>query len=194
MRDRPGTPLPPGAYQLGPELGLQPGRQTPGQPSTDKTVKVWNAQTGQELLSFKGHTFSVRSVAFSPDGKRLASASGNLPESDKPGEVKVWDAQTGQELLFFKGHTAEVYGVSFSPDGRRPASTSHDQTVKLWDAATGQEMRALLRGAAFSSVAFSPDGKRLASGGKVWDAEAGQELLSLTLKGGDTIMAFSPDG
>ena len=62
------------------------------------TVKVWDAQTGQELLYPQGHRAAGASVAFSPDGKRLASAG-----IRSPGEVKVWDAQTGQELLTLKG-------------------------------------------------------------------------------------------
>ena len=88
-------------------------------------MRVWDAQTGQELLTFKmGHTASVHRLAYSPDGKRLASASVD-------GTLKVWDAQTGQELLTFKGH---VWSVAFSPDGKRLASGSNDGTLTIWDA------------------------------------------------------------
>ena len=66
--------------------------------SADRTVKVWDAETGQETLTLKGHTDMSTSVAFSPDGKRLASASADRT-------VKVWDAATGQETLTLKGHT-----------------------------------------------------------------------------------------
>jgi serine/threonine protein kinase len=151
-------------------------------------LKVWDAQTGQELPFLKG---GARSVAFSPDGKRGASRT-----SDNT--VKVWDAQTGQELLTLKGGGRSL---AFSPDGKRLASASVVGTVKVWDAQTGQELLAF-KGHTESvySVAFSPDGKRLASSSsdntvKVWDAQTGQELL--TLKGHASYVrsvAFSPDG
>jgi hypothetical protein len=79
-----------------------------------------------EPLTLQGHTAEVTGVCFSPDGRRLASASGDQT-------VKVWDAQTGQETRTLKGHTEAVYSVAFSPDGRRLASASGDQTVKVWD-------------------------------------------------------------
>jgi eukaryotic-like serine/threonine-protein kinase len=90
-------------------------------------VKVWDAQTGRETLTLKGHTSAVSSVAFSADGKLIVSGS-----QDKT--VKVWDAQTGQETLTLKGHTGAVSSVAFSADGNRIASGSEDKTVKLWDA------------------------------------------------------------
>jgi WD40 repeat protein len=94
---------------------------------------VWDAQTGQQLLALQGHTGTVNSVCFSPDGTRLASGSWDPSNPDKPGEVKVWDAQTGQQVLALKGHTREVISVAFSPDGTRIASGSGDQTVKVWE-------------------------------------------------------------
>jgi DNA-binding beta-propeller fold protein YncE/tRNA A-37 threonylcarbamoyl transferase component Bud32 len=165
------------------------------------TVKVWDAETGQETLSLKGHTLWVHGVAWSPDGTRLASAS-----DDKT--VKVWDAQTGQEALSLQGHMLSVVGVAWSPDGARLASASWDQTVKVWDAKTRQEALTLKgHKGTVSSVSWSPDGTRLASAcsyiekdglrGDVtlWDAGTGQEVLTLKDDtGAGEGVAFSPDG
>jgi hypothetical protein len=133
-------------------------------------------------------------VAFSLDGKRLASASHDET-------VKIWDASIGQELLTLKGHTNKVFSVAFSPDGKRLASASQDRTVKVWDAGSGQETLTLKgHTVTVAGVAFSPDGKRLASAGgdqtvKLWDVSTGQELLSLKgHKDSVTSVAYSPDG
>jgi hypothetical protein len=142
----------------------------------------------------KGHTGRVWGVAFSPDGTRIASASGDQT-------VKVWDVATGQEVRTLTGHSSSVQGVAFSLDDSRIASASGDQTVKVWDVATRQPVHTLEgHSGAVWGVAFSPDGSRIASASedrsvKVWDAAAGEEVL--TLKGhadGLGGVAFSPDG
>jgi WD40 repeat protein/serine/threonine protein kinase len=167
---------------------------------TGGEVKVWDAQSGQELLTLNGNS---NCVAFSPDGKRLASGSGM--HTGVPHETKVWDSETGQVLLVLQGHNRGVRSVAFSPDGKRLASASGDYSgenkVKVWDAQTGKELLTLDHIVpTLTSVAFSPDGKRLASASddktvKVWNAETGQELLTLKgHTGGVVSVAFSPDG
>ena len=172
--------------------------------SADQTAKIWDAANGQEMLTLRGHTSGVASVAFSPDGKRLTTASWD-------NTAKIWDAANGQEMLTLRGHTSGVASVAFSPDGKRLATASHDNslwlpsswgnTAKIWDAANGQEVLTLRGHASVAtSVAFSPDGKRLATASydntaKIWDAVSGQEVL--TLRGHDNYVysvAFSPDG
>jgi WD40 repeat protein len=150
--------------------------------------------SSQVRMTLRGHSDIVTSVAFSPDGKRLATGS-------EDHTAKVWDTASGKELLTLRGHSGGVYGVAFSPDGKRLATASEDHTAKVWDAESSKELLTL-RGhsSGVESVAFSPDGKRLATASrdrtaKVWDAESGKELL--TLHGhSDRVnsVAFSRDG
>jgi WD40 repeat protein len=157
-------------------------------------VKVWEAAAGKELFTLPGT--SVRRVAFSPDGQRLAWAG-------QEGKVKVCDAKSGRELLTLDGHAGAVTGLTFSPDSLLLASTGVDDQVKLWDLTIEKERRKF-QGGFFKGrpveVAFSPDGRYLASGGpnntvKLWDVTTGDEFLSLS---GHTepvfSVVFSPDG
>jgi WD40 repeat protein len=128
---------------------------------TGSSLKLWEVATGKELRSFSGHTASVDSVAFSPDGRTALSGS-----SDKT--VKLWDVATGKEIKTFSGHRSGVSSVAFSPDGRTAlsGSGSGDSTLKLWDVATGQEIRTLAgHMSSIKSVTFSPDGRYIMSGG-----------------------------
>ena len=119
----------------------------------DKTVRVWDADTGKAIgAPITGHTDPVSSVAFSPDGKRIASGSYDTT-------VRMWDAATGQPIgQPLAGPANSVFSVAFSPDGKRIASGSGDKTVRLWSADNGQPLGDPLTGHTDSveSVTFSP--------------------------------------
>jgi WD40 repeat protein len=140
-------------------------------------------------------------VAFSPDGKTLATGTGHETRQEKKSDVLIWDLAAGKPQAIYQGHSAPVVALAFSPDGGTLASGGCDRTVKLWDMASGKE-RATLKGHAgmVTSLAFAPDGKTLASAGwdrtiKLWDTALARERT--TLDGHTDVVwavAFSPDG
>jgi WD40 repeat protein/basic membrane lipoprotein Med (substrate-binding protein (PBP1-ABC) superfamily)/transcriptional regulator with XRE-family HTH domain len=169
--------------------------------SDDYKVKAWDVSTLASTSATPARVVltlelpaEVKSLAFSPNGKRLAIGVNN-------GTAKVRDFVTGEELLTLRGHTDAVVSVAFSPSGKSLATASLDGTVKVWDANTGREIFTLSgHNNAVTSVAFSPNGKRIATASrdgtaKLWDAETGQELLTFFGDGsGLNSIAFSPDG
>jgi WD40 repeat protein len=149
---------------------------------------------GSRVQILEGHDGEVTSVAYSPNGKYIASGSDD-------GTVRVWDATTATLRHTLTGHDSRVTSVSFSPDGKYIASGSYDWTVRVWDATTAT-LRHTLTGhdSLVTSVSFSPDGKYIASGSndgtvRVWDATTA--TLRHTLTGHDAgvgSVSFSPDG
>ena len=162
--------------------------------SIDQTLRVWDAQTGEPLLTLMGHTRPVSACAYSPDGRHIASASGDQT-------LRVWDAKTGEPYLTRTGHTGAVSACAYSPDGRHIASASDDHTLRVCDAQTGEPLPTVMghTGWVFA-CAYSPDGRHIASASagktlRVWDAQTGEPLLTLTdHTGGVSACAYSPDG
>jgi WD40 repeat protein/serine/threonine protein kinase len=164
----------------------------------DGELKIWDVPTGRVLFDLRGH-ITVFALAFSPDGRRLASAG-------QDHTIKLWDPATGKEVITLRGHADIVRTVAFSPNGRQLVSASHDMTVRVWDATplNGQTDSAsvTLRGheGDVASLAFSPDGHYLVSAGldrtvRVWDARTGEQLKALQgHKGVVLTLALSPDG
>ncbi len=144
--------------------------------------------------TLRGHSAEIFRIAWSPDGRVLASGSAD-------NTIHLWDGQMGQALRTLEGHTAPVLGVAWSPDGVVLASGSDDKTIRLWDRQTGQTLRTLEgHSEQVKCVAWSPDGRVLASGSddntiRLWDVRTGQALGTLE---GHTesvpYVAWSPNG
>jgi Caspase domain/WD domain, G-beta repeat len=140
--------------------------------SKDKTLKLWDLDSGQELRTFSGHSDSVNAVAITPDGRRALSGSWD-------NTLKLWDLDSGQELRTFSGHSHSVNAIAITPDGRHSLSGSIDKTLRLWDLDSGRGLRTF--SGYFSTVhavAITPDGRRALSGSydktlKLWDISEG---------------------
>jgi WD40 repeat protein len=149
----------------------------------DNLIKVWDAESGQEIRTLSGHTGWIYSAAYSPDGKRIVSCDIKT--------IKVWDAESGQEIRTLSG-SSPVY----SPDGSRIVSLDNE-TIKVWDAESGQEIRTLSAESPIYSVAYSPDGTRIASGHYgiiLWDAESGKQLQTINSDYMINSIVYSLDG
>ena len=179
------------------DIAFSPDGNTLASAMDNRTVRLWNIQTGERPRILTGHKHFVSSVAFNPDGKTLASGSYDTT-------LRVWDVQTGGHEKTLTGYMNDVWSVAFSPDGKTFVNSMDEDTIHVWDAQTG-ELRNTLVGehmymSSITSVAVSSDGKTLASGDYaravcLWDAQTGE--LRKTLKGHkDTIksVAFSADG
>jgi WD40 repeat protein len=182
--------------------------------SDDRTIRVWDFDTGAELLRLEGHQDLVTSVAFAPDGRRIVSGS-----CDRT--VRIWDAETGVQLAEFRGYrgiadhvsvypdgrrvldpdTGTVSGVAFSPGGRRIVSGLFDKSIRIWDAESGIQVAQLDgHGNKVTGVAFSRDGSRIVSSScdrtvRIWDAESGKQLALLDAhREAVKAVVLSPDG
>lgn len=144
----------------------------------DGVIRLWDVSTGQNTATLEGHTGSISSIAFSPDGKSIASASlaRTLLPSNNPVDntVRLWDVASGQVKSILKGHTDSVSSIIFSPDNRFIVSGSLDKTIRVWDIASGQTTTVLQNDSEIKDIASDPSGNLIASVGfdntaHVWD-------------------------
>ena len=177
--------------------------------SDDYTAKIFDAELGilirtlsiqkiainGDLIPSKtSHNNAIRSAKFSPDGKKIVTASWD-------NTVKIWDVSSGTMLMDITGHSDRVQYAQFSLDGKKVVSASYDNTAKVWDAATGALLLDLIGHTSnLSSAQFSPDGKKIVTSSwdctlKIWDAITGKLLADLKEHTLDIHSAqFSPDG
>jgi WD40 repeat protein len=151
----------------------------------DNTARIWDTESGKELHTLTGHPEVIDTVSFSPDGTKVVTVSRR--------SVHIWDVESGRELHRFTEQLGGVRDAAFSPDGRKVVTTSgstaqgrgsfaRNSDTRIWDVETGKELRTLEGAESF--IVFSPDGKKIVTGGKghtavVWDAESGRELHRL---------------
>jgi serine/threonine protein kinase len=176
-------------------VAFAPNGQAIATATRQGALHVWSAMTGNPLFEKDAHNGVVYGLAYSPDGKMIASSGG--------GDylIRLWDAASGQELNTLRGHIGGVYSIAFSPDSKTIASGGWDKTVCLWDTASGQKT-ATLKGHTQDiwSVAFAPDGVTLVSSGedhtvRVWDVPS--HSLERTIRGSTGSLysvTFAPDG
>jgi WD40 repeat protein len=209
--DRHGDPLPEGAIaRLGTvrwrhgfmveDLAYSPDGKSIAVVGGGRDITLWSAETGKELCQFPNRIDQPTRVAFSPDGKMLATA-------DRLSKMcRLWDVATGKELRQLQGHQNDVRGIAFSPDGKRIATASADQTIRLWDPANGKEQLRIDAAGLVGRLAYSPDGKWIATASEdgiihLWDPATGKEQRQLSgdkkaseRKKASGRIVFSPDG
>ncbi|MDP1677282.1 MAG: WD40 repeat domain-containing protein [Bacteroidota bacterium] len=179
----------------------------------DATIKLWDVQSGRLIKTMSGHTRNVWDVKFSPDGTTIASGSFD-------NTVKIWNVVDGKQTHDLRDHSEAIVALAFSPNGKILASTSDDKTIKLWNTGNWSLMNTFEVSRHVQAADFSPDGKRLITGGRdqttfgeflqnffgdsetnkgvsmwLWDVSTGKLLQTFSEHTNDVNdVAFSPDG
>jgi WD40 repeat protein len=168
--------------------------------AVDGSLALWNVITGQVIHLLVGHLYPINDLAFSPDGRWLLSAAGDV---DLGGELFLWDVESGELLRRFEGHTESVNHALFSPDGQTALSTGNDDLIIRWDVNTGEELRrydAFVAGV--GGITYSPDGQTFFTGSSFtapsqliqWDVNTGRRLKRYDLPYAVSDLAISSDG
>ncbi|MBW4574594.1 MAG: FHA domain-containing protein [Aphanothece sp. CMT-3BRIN-NPC111] len=175
-------------------VAISPDGQTLASGCLDKSLKVWNWNSGQLIRNIKGHSDSVNAIAISRNGQTLVSGS-------RDNTIKVWNLTTGQLISTLRGHANSVLAVAISPDGKTIASGSRDNTIKLWNLFDGKLLRTFTGHLdQVRAVAFSADGRTLTSGSNdktIQLLHLGSGTILRTLNGHSdfvTSVAISPNG
>ncbi|MBN2408160.1 MAG: hypothetical protein JXE07_00360 [Candidatus Aminicenantes bacterium] len=149
-----------------------PGMNYSDSVSLGRTLKIWEASSGTEMVSVRGHEHGAQACAYSPDGTRILACHDET--------LKIWDARTGAEITTLRGHSSLVNACAFSPDAGSIVSGSSDGTLRLWDAQTGAELACLGHTDEVFTCTFSMDGKLIKSGSWneiiIWDARERVEI------------------
>lgn len=176
-------------------IAWSPSERILASPSRDKTIRIWNASTGEHLRTLTGHAAGVNQVAWSPNGRRISSVSFDM-------SIWIWDVESGEKAKTIWGaHSLDIRSIAWSPDGHTLASGSNDLTIRLWHSETIELLSTLTgHSGGVNRVAWAPDGRTVASASddasiRLWDAETGEVKQILEARFGPVhCVAWSPDG
>ena len=137
------------------DLAFSPDSKTIASGSSDSIIRIWSIESGKIIRYLEGHALSVKALSYSPDGKNIASSSGNT--------IRLWSTQSGKTIKVLEAQEADILTLNYSPDGKFIASGSKDGSIILWDAQSGEIINTFHDSGKIWQVAFSPDGKFIAS-------------------------------
>jgi len=176
-----------------------PDGRTLASGSTDKTIRLWEPATGEEIRRLLGHAGRVSALAWSPDGKTLASASDDSDAGDAA-TIRLWDPATGKQVGRLDGHAGRIATIGWAPGGRVLFSVGYGKTIRLWDVASRKEVRRLTDPGDAWYAALSPDGRTLAVADsthviRLIETATGQDIRHLAGHVDSmNSLAWSPDG